>query len=47
MTAKRAKTKTVQPRPKKVSAARRQSSALAPTGDFAALVERVVAIIEE
>jgi predicted nuclease of restriction endonuclease-like (RecB) superfamily len=31
---------------KKVSAARRQSNELAPTGDFAALVERVVAIIE-
>lgn len=31
---------------KKVSAARRQSNALAPMGDFAALVERVVAIIE-
>lgn len=32
---------------KRVSAARTQSSALAPTGDFAALVERVAAIIEE
>jgi len=32
--------------PKKVSAARRLSTALAPSGDFAALVERVVTIIE-
>lgn len=40
-------TKKTKPRAaKKVSAARRQSSALAKAGDFAALVERVVAIIE-
>lgn len=47
MTTKRAKKKGVQPSTKKVSAVRRQSNALAPTGDFAALVERVVTIIEE
>lgn len=34
------------PSTKKVAATLRQSKALAPTGDFAALVERVVAIIE-
>lgn len=37
----------MQPSPKRTSAARRQWNALAPTGDFAALVERVVAIIED
>jgi predicted nuclease of restriction endonuclease-like (RecB) superfamily len=47
MTAKRARKKAVQPSPKRASAARRQWNALAPTGDFAALVERVVAIIED
>src|SRR5215470_3038763 len=47
MTAKRARKKAVQSSPKRVSAARRQWNALAPTGDFAALVERVVAIIED
>lgn len=43
----RSKTKGEKPRPKKASAARAESTALAPTGDFAALVERVAAIIEE
>ncbi|HEY8208922.1 MAG TPA: DUF1016 N-terminal domain-containing protein [Myxococcaceae bacterium] len=47
MTAKRARKKAVQPSPKRASAARRQWNALAPIGDFAALVERVVAIIED
>ena len=47
MTAKRARKKAVQPSPKRTSAARRQGNALAPTGDLAALVERVVAIIED
>jgi predicted nuclease of restriction endonuclease-like (RecB) superfamily len=47
MTVKRAKKKAVQPSPKKVSSLRRQSNALAPMGDFVALVERVVAIIED
>ena len=47
MTAKRARKKAVQPSPKRASAARRQGNALALTGDFAALVERVVAIIED
>lgn len=47
MTAKRAKKKAVQATTKRVSAARRQSTALAPTDGFAALVDRVIAIIEE
>jgi hypothetical protein len=46
MTAKRSNKKP-HASPKKVSAPRRQSSALASTRDFAALVERVVTIIEE
>lgn len=46
MTARRAKKQAVKPSTKKVSAARRESIALTPAGDFAALVERVVAIIE-
>ncbi len=37
----------MQPSLKRASAAQRQWNALSPTGDFAALVERVVAIIEE
>jgi hypothetical protein len=47
MTSKRTRKMAVQPTTKKVSATRRQSGVLAPIGDFAALVERVVAIIEE
>lgn len=47
MTTHRAKKKSATPSSKRVPAARRQSSALAATGDFAVLVERVVAIIEE
>jgi predicted nuclease of restriction endonuclease-like (RecB) superfamily len=47
MTAKRGKKKAVRASSKKVSAARRQSTALAPAAVFAALVERVIAIIEE
>lgn len=47
MTMKRAKRKRRQSPTKKVSAMRRPSNALVPTGDFAALVERVVTIIEE
>jgi predicted nuclease of restriction endonuclease-like (RecB) superfamily len=46
MTAKREKKTGAKLRTRKVSAARRQSSALSPTGDFAALVERVVTIID-
>jgi hypothetical protein len=46
MTAKRSNKKP-NASPKKVSAPRRQSSALAYGRDFAALVERVVTIIEE
>jgi len=46
MTAKRSNKKP-DASPKKVSALRRQSSALASAPDFAALVERVVTIIEE
>ena len=46
MTTKRAKKKAVKPSPRKVAAALRPSNALARTGDFAALVQRVVAIIE-
>jgi len=42
-----ARKKPQKTRPKKVSAVRRQAGALAPTGDFGALVERVVAIIED
>ncbi|HWO23532.1 MAG TPA: PDDEXK nuclease domain-containing protein [Kofleriaceae bacterium] len=47
MTKKRARKKAGQPSPRRASAARRQWNALASTGDFAALVERVVAIIED
>jgi len=47
VTAKRARKKAAQPSPKRASAARRQRNALAPTGDFAAFVGRVVAIIED
>jgi len=47
MTAKGARKRAVQPSPKRASAARRQWNAPAPTGDFAALVKRVVAIIED
>lgn len=39
--------KPAQAAPKRVAAPLRRSSVLAPAGDFAALVERVVAIIEE
>lgn len=46
MTAKRAKKKALQPTRSKVSAPRRLSTALAPADGFAALVERVIAIIE-
>lgn len=44
---KRARKTVVQPATKRVSLTRRLSNALASTGDFAALVERVIAIIEE
>lgn len=45
MTSKRTKTKAVLPTTKNVSATRRQSTALVSTGDFAALVERVVRVV--
>lgn len=46
MAMKRVKKEAAKAATRKVSSTRRQSPALAPVGDFAALVERVVAIIE-
>jgi len=47
MTAKRARKKAVQPSPKEVSPAPRRSKTFTAAGDFAALVKRVVLIIED